>query len=56
MQNCLQLWAYIDPGVGSMALQVVVASMLAAGFAFRRALCWPVRVLRRRKGDELGEN
>ena len=29
-------WAYIDPGSGSMAYQVLLAGALAAGFLFRR--------------------
>jgi len=29
-------WAYIDPGTGSMAYQVLLAGALAAGFLFRR--------------------
>lgn len=29
-------WAYVDPGTGSMAYQVLLAGLLAAGFLFRR--------------------
>lgn len=54
--HSIDLLAYIDPGIGSMALQVVVASLLAAGYAFRRALLWPCRVFRRQKGDGMGEH
>lgn len=30
-------WAYIDPGSGSMAYQVLLAGALAAGFVVRRS-------------------
>jgi hypothetical protein len=32
------LFAYIDPGSGSMLLQVVLASLLAIPFLFRRTV------------------
>ncbi len=33
--------AYIDPGIGSIILQVAVAGMLSAGVWFRRYLVLP---------------
>lgn len=33
----MNAWAYIDPGSGSMAYQVLLAGLLAAGFLFRKA-------------------
>ncbi len=38
----LHLLGYIDPGTGAMVLQVVVATVLSAGFMFRRILISPV--------------
>ena len=32
----MDAWAYIDPGSGSMAYQVLLAGGLAAGFLFRK--------------------
>ena len=29
------LWAYLDPGSGSLALQVLLAGLLSAGFCLR---------------------
>ncbi len=40
-----QLWAYIDPGTGSMVLQIVLAAVLTAGVAFRRVLFAPLAML-----------
>jgi hypothetical protein len=34
----MPLTAYIDPGSGSMLLQVILASVLAVPFFFRRAI------------------
>lgn len=43
-------WAYIDPGSGSMAYQVLLAGILAAGFLFRRS--WArVRTWLRLRGE-----
>ena len=33
-------FAYIDPGSGSMAYQVMLTGLLAAAFGVRRALVW----------------
>jgi len=29
------LWAYLDPGSGSLALQILLAGLLSAGFCLR---------------------
>ena len=34
----MQFWAYIDPGSGSMLLQVILAGILAVPFFFRRVI------------------
>lgn len=34
----MHLWAYIDPGSGSMLLQVILAGILAVPFFFRRTI------------------
>jgi hypothetical protein len=45
--------AYIDPGSGSMILQVLLAGLLAVPFFFRRTIGDFVRRLRgRRDGDD----
>jgi len=47
--------AYIDPGTGSILLQVLIASFLTAGVFFRRILFTPFAFLfgkRRRKEDD----
>ena len=36
-------FAYIDPGSGSMAYQVVLTGILAGMFAVRRVLAWFMR-------------
>jgi hypothetical protein len=33
-------FAYIDPGAGSMAYQVLLTGLLAGAFAIRRAVTW----------------
>ncbi len=42
--------AYIDPGAGSILLQVFIGSLIGAGFFFRRAIAGVFRVFRR--GDK----
>lgn len=37
--------AYIDPGVGSLLLQVVLAAMLSMGVMFRRTVLAPFQFL-----------
>lgn len=44
----MHLLAYIDPGSGSMLLQVILAGVLAVPFFFRRAIG---DVLHRIRGD-----
>ena len=34
----MHLWAYIDPGSGSMLVQVILAGILAVPFFFRRTI------------------
>ena len=34
----MHIWAYIDPGSGSMLLQVILAGILAVPFFFRRTI------------------
>lgn len=38
--------AYIDPGTGALVLQVLVASVLTAGFFVRRTIARPFVLLR----------
>jgi hypothetical protein len=45
----MHLWAYIDPGSGSMLLQVILAGILAVPFFFRRTIA---DVWHRVRGDE----
>jgi hypothetical protein len=40
--------AYIDPGAGSMVIQLLIASILAIPFLFRQAISRTVRRLRGR--------
>jgi hypothetical protein len=34
-QGIAGLWAYLDPGSGSLALQVLLAGLMSAGFCLR---------------------
>jgi hypothetical protein len=34
----MHVWAYIDPGSGSMLIQVILAGILAVPFFFRRTI------------------
>jgi hypothetical protein len=34
----MHLWAYLDPGSGSMLVQVILAGILAVPFFFRRTI------------------
>jgi hypothetical protein len=34
-QGIAVLWAYLDPGSGSLAIQVLLAGLLSAGFCLR---------------------
>lgn len=49
----MNLFAYLDPGTGSLIIQAVIAAMLGAGFYFRRfimdPLCWVWRLVRGEK-------
>jgi hypothetical protein len=44
--------AYIDPGSGSMLLQVILAGVLAVPFFFRRVIGDGLRRLRGRDADK----
>jgi hypothetical protein len=48
----MHLWAYIDPGSGSMLLQVILAGILAVPFFFRRTIA---DVWHRVRGDQPSE-
>jgi hypothetical protein len=43
--------AYIDPGSGSMLLQVLLAGLLSVPFLFRRAIASGIRRLRGQAND-----
>lgn len=43
------LAAYIDPGTGAIALQVLMALVLGAGIFLRRILSAPLALFRRKK-------
>jgi hypothetical protein len=46
------IFAYIDPGSGSLVIQAVIASLIALPFFFKRQLQRVVSVVRR-DGDEV---
>lgn len=46
---------YIDPGVGSMAIQAALAAVLAVPFFFRTHVRRVIQRLRGTNGDEPGE-
>jgi hypothetical protein len=48
----MAILAYIDPGSGSMILQVILAGVLAVPFLFRRAIGDFVRRVRGRRNDD----
>jgi hypothetical protein len=48
--------AYIDPGSGSLIIQVLIASMVAIPVLFRNRIAQVVRVLRREKGPAEGSD
>jgi hypothetical protein len=43
---------YIDPGSGSMLLQVVIAGLLSVPFLFRRAITSGIRRLRGQPSED----
>lgn len=47
------LFAYVDPGSGLMALQLISAVVIGVGFYFRkvRVWIWNLFKFRRKKGD-----
>ncbi len=48
--------AYIDPGSGSMLLQVLLAGLLSVPFLFRRAISSGIRRLRGQPQEDQAEN
>lgn len=48
MSNML---AYIDPGTGAIAVQMLLAIVLSAGLFLRRLLAEPFSLFRRRRVD-----
>ena len=48
----MAILAYIDPGSGSMILQVILAGVLAVPFFFRRTIGDFMRRLRGRRDDD----
>jgi hypothetical protein len=48
----MAILAYIDPGSGSMILQVILAGVLAVPFLFRRTIGDIVRRIRGRRDDD----
>ena len=49
--SLIDLIGYIDPGVGSIILQVVVAGLLSASMFFRRYLITPFQYWFRKSED-----
>lgn len=49
------LFAYLDPGTGSIVLQVVVAAVLSVGVYFRQYLFKPFTYFAGKKEAEEGE-
>jgi uncharacterized membrane protein YeiB len=51
----MHLFAYLDPGSGSIIIQAVIAAMIGAGFYFRRFIidpaCWLWRLVTGRKAE-----
>lgn len=39
----MQMFAYLDPGSGSILIQVAIAAVLGAGFYFRRFVISPLQ-------------
>ncbi|MFT5525297.1 MAG: hypothetical protein ACI9G1_002232 [Pirellulaceae bacterium] len=46
------LLAYIDPAIGSIIFQVVIAGLLSAGVMFRKFLVTPFRLIFGKTGSE----
>jgi hypothetical protein len=45
------IFAYIDPGSGSLVIQAVIAAMVALPFFFKRQLARVVSVIRRDQSE-----
>ena len=41
----MPLFAYLDPGAGSLLIQAVIAGMVGCGFYFRQFVWAPVRAV-----------
>ena len=46
------MFAYIDPGAGSLMIQAIIAGVLAVPFFFRRSVASVVSRLRRTDSDD----
>ena len=46
------IFAYIDPGAGSLMIQALVAALVGLPILFRRQLAKAVRLLRRGSGSD----
>jgi len=46
------LFAYIDPAMGAMVIQIIAAAFLAAGVFFRRAVLSPFAFLFRKNSAD----
>ncbi len=46
------LFAYLDPGTGSIIIQIAAAAVLSCGVMFRQYLFSPFAALLRRKKDD----
>ena len=42
-----ELLGYLDPGSGAMAIQIIIAGILAASYYFRRLLYLPLSLMKR---------
>lgn len=52
----MPIFAYIDPGSGSLLLQAILAAMLAVPFFFRRTIGGAVSRLRGRPKQDVGKS
>jgi hypothetical protein len=44
----MQLFAYLDPGAGSLVIQALIAGLIGAGFYFRQLVVAPIQAVWRR--------
>ena len=45
------IFAYIDPGAGSLIIQALIAAVLSVPFVFRRAITSAIQRVRPRSGE-----